>query len=194
MRQTNFGNFHIRKWFLQIESTRASEHGAMEPDTDPQRKVVLAALLENPFLREGGYDSRSDQLTMAAFAKEFVIRLTAALKGRSIRGQGRAFIVGADGEHEQGVDLMGENFAASVLTGLGTVCPFLPLHGRRGNLRDRIDIGLVASTSNVRDLAHDSVSACFNDAPGPDEILLVWAISTRDRIIGERHISHLDGL
>jgi hypothetical protein len=189
MRQSNFGKFHIRKWFLQIESVRAAEHGAMEQGSDPQRKVVLATLMENPYLSGCDDIIQGDPLNMMDLADEFADRLLTALKGRPIRGQGRAFIVGLDGKYQHGAELMGEDFTFRVLARLGGGCSFPPLLGKRGGLRESIDIGLIAGSSNAPNLARDSISASFNDAPGSDEILIAWAISTRDRIVGDRPAS-----
>lgn len=186
MRQPNFGRFHIRKWFLQVESVRATEHGAMELGSEPQRMIVLAALMENPYLVHSNYNIRDDPSSSTDLADEFCNRLIIAMKGRPIRGQGRAFLVGSDGEYQHGVGLLGGEFTCRVLARLGSAyfCP--PLSGKRGVLRECIDIGLTAKERGAPNSVHDSISACFNDAPSRDEILIAWAISTRDRIVGDQ--------
>lgn len=115
MRQPNFGMFHIRKWCLQIESTRAAERGHGEPGTDPQRIVVLAAVLENPFLVESCHVARLSLSNTTDRADEFGNRLLTALKGRPIWAMGQAFIVRLDGERHDGIDLMSIDFTARVL-------------------------------------------------------------------------------
>ena len=43
MKSPNFGIFHIRKWFLQVEDSLAGETGA-PADGEPLRKIVIAEL------------------------------------------------------------------------------------------------------------------------------------------------------
>ncbi len=46
MRTNNLGEFHIRKWYLQVEDTMANETGLLA-DGDPVRKIVIAAAIHN---------------------------------------------------------------------------------------------------------------------------------------------------
>ena len=48
MRTKNFGEFHIRKWYLQIEDTLANETGVLA-DGEPVRKIVIGAAVHNAF-------------------------------------------------------------------------------------------------------------------------------------------------
>ena len=48
MKSPNFGPYHIRKWYLQIEDALATESG-MPADGAPLRKIVVGAVLHNPY-------------------------------------------------------------------------------------------------------------------------------------------------
>ena len=48
MKTPNFGPYHIRKWFLQMDDTLATEAGA-PADGEPLRRIVIAAALHNPY-------------------------------------------------------------------------------------------------------------------------------------------------
>ena len=48
MKTVNFENFHIRKWYTQIEDSLANESGEIA-DGKPLRKIVIAAAIANPY-------------------------------------------------------------------------------------------------------------------------------------------------
>ncbi len=48
MKANNFGQFHIRKWYQQIEDTLATDFG-VAPDGEPVRKIMIAAAIHNPY-------------------------------------------------------------------------------------------------------------------------------------------------
>ena len=105
MRTLNFGAFHIRKWYLQVEDTLAGETGA-PADGEPLRKFVLAACIHNPYAGRYEPDLSAWIEGSVALGQEFGRRIQQAANGQAIESYGKAILVGTDGEYEHGNALL----------------------------------------------------------------------------------------
>ena len=74
MRTKNFGEFHVRKWYLQIEDTVANESG-VRADGEPVRKIVIGVAVHNSFSAQFVEDLHGAVQASAALGREFVNRL-----------------------------------------------------------------------------------------------------------------------
>ena len=70
MRTKNFGEFHVRKWYLKIEDTLANESGALA-DGEPVRKIVIGAAVHKSFSCQFVDDSHGACQASAALGREF---------------------------------------------------------------------------------------------------------------------------
>ena len=98
MKTPNFGPYHIRKWFLQVDDTLATESGALA-DGAPLRKIVIAAALHNPFAGRFEPDLSSFITPSPLLGEEFGRRIREAAAGQAIESYGKACLVGVDGGH-----------------------------------------------------------------------------------------------
>lgn len=181
MRTPNFGPYHIRKWFLQIEDSLATEMG-QEADGEPLRKFVIAACIHNPFAGRYVQDLSAWMDASPALGEEFGRRIQAAAQGRSIESYGKAILVGIDGEYEHGNALLTNPAANPIRDALGGGKSWVPSSGKRGGPGTILDIPLAHKDALYVRSHYDTVSVMFNDAPNRDEVLVCWAFATRGRL------------
>jgi hypothetical protein len=192
----NFHAFHIRKWYLQIEDTLATESGA-PADGEPLRKIVVAACLHNPYA--GGYapDLGAWIEASPALGQEFGRRIQAAAAGQHIQSYGKACLVGTDGDYEHGNALLTNPAANPIRSALGGGKSWVPSTGKRGGPGTTLDVPLAHKDALYVRSHYDTVSVTFNDAPSRDEVLVVWAFATRGRLnarLGGLKASEVKGL
>ena len=84
MKTPNFGPYHIRKWFLQVDDTLATESGALA-DGAPLRKIVIAAALHNPFAGRFEADLSSFITPSPMLGEEFGRRIREAAAGLGLQ-------------------------------------------------------------------------------------------------------------
>jgi hypothetical protein len=177
----NFNAFHIRKWYLQIEDTLATESGA-GADGEPLRKFVLAACLHNPYAGRYEQDLGAWIDASPALGQEFGRRIQAAAAGQPIESYGKACLVGSDGDYEHGNALLTNPAANPVRDGVGGGKSWVPSTGKRGGPGTILDVPLAHKDALYVRSHYDTISVSFNDAPSRDEVLIVWAFATRGRL------------
>jgi hypothetical protein len=177
----NFQGLHIRKWFELREETLALESGRLA-DGAPLIKLVIAAAVRNP--RPGQFEDSFDWVIQqsAALGQEFGRRFQAALGEATVQSYGKAALVGANGEYEQGNAFLTTSFADPVREALGGGKAWIPSTGKRGGPGSCIDIPLAHKDALYVRSHYDTVSVTFTDAPGPDEIVIAVAVATRGRL------------
>ena len=193
---TNFHAFHIRKWYLQIEDTLATESGA-PADGEPLRKIVVAACLHNPYAGRYVQDLGAWIDASPALGQEFGRRIQAAAAGQRIESYGKACLVGTDGDYEHGNALLTNPAANPVRDAVGGGKSWVPSTGKRGGPGTVLDVPLAHKDALYVRSHYDTVSVMFNDAPGRDEVLVVWAFATRGRLnarLGGLKASDVKGL
>lgn len=181
MRTPNFGAFHIRKWYLQVEDTLAGETG-QPADGEPLRKFVLAACIHNPYA--GRYEADLSAWIEASvpLGQEFGRRIQQAANGQAIESYGKAIVVGIDGEYEHGNALLTNPAANPIRDALGGGKSWVPSTGKRGGPGTVLDIPLAHKDALYVRSHYDTVSALFNDGPNRDEVIVCWAFATRGRL------------
>lgn len=181
MRTPNFGAFHIRKWYLQVEDTLAGETGA-PADGEPLRKFVLAACIHNPYAGRYEADLSAWIEGSVALGQEFGRRIQQAANGQAIESYGKAILVGIDGEYEHGNALLTNPAANPIRDALGGGKSWVPSTGKRGSPGTVLDIPLAHKDALYVRSHYDTVSALFNDGPNRDEVIVCWAFATRGRL------------
>ncbi|HEX5739409.1 MAG TPA: amino acid synthesis family protein [Hydrogenophaga sp.] len=196
MKSPNFGIFHVRKWFLQVEDSLAGETGA-PADGEPLRKIVIAACVHNPYAGRYEQDLSTWIEGSPELGREFGRRIQAAAGDQQIQSYGKAILVGADGEYEHGNALLTNPAADPIRVALGGGKSWVPSTGKRGVPGTVLDIPLAHKDALYVRSHYDSVSVSFNDAPSRDEVLVCWAFATRGRLnarLGGLKASEVKGL
>jgi hypothetical protein len=170
----------IRKWHYHVEETYFSEMGA-EVDGDPVRKFVVAATVRNPYANSVGENLDNAIQPSEQLGKTFGERVLAVSRGFEIQSYGKACIVGTAGEYEHGNALLTSRFADPIREAIGGGKAWVPSTGKRGAPGVAIDIPLAHKDALYVRSHYDTVTASFGDAPGPDEIVIIFAVATRGR-------------
>jgi len=181
MYDANFSIFHIRKWFTFTEETLANETGKLA-DGEPVRKYVIAAAIKNPYAGVYQQDLSNVIENSPALGEEFGRRIAALANGRAIQSYGKAILVGANGEYEHGNAFLTNPAANPVRDALGGGKSWVPSTGKIGVPGTVLDIPLAHKDALYVRSHYDTISVSFNDAPRPDELLVVWAFATRGRL------------
>lgn len=181
MRTKNFGEFHIRKWYLQIEDTLANETGLLA-DGDPVRKIVIGAAIHNPHSGQFVADLGGSVRASEALGREFGRRIREATGTVPIASYGKACVVGTAGEYEHGNALLTTVFADPVRLSIGGAKAWIPSTGKRGPPGASIDIPLAHKDEIYIRSHYDTISTMFADAPAADEIVIAFAFATRGRL------------
>jgi len=173
--------YRIRRWHEFYEEIFATETGE-RADGEPVRKVAVAAVLENPY---AGRFSRELGLLVddsSQLGREMGGRLVAALKGVPAESYGKACIVGLEGEYEHGNALLTTAFADPIRHALGGGKAWISSTGKRGSAGTTIDIPLAHKDALYVRSHYDTMTVTVADAPGPREIVVLFAVATRSRL------------
>lgn len=180
-KSANFENYHIRKWYTQIDDTLANESGKLA-DGAPLRKIVIAAAIHNPYA--GQYSENLDQIlaNSPALGHEFGRRIQAVLGQEKVESYGKACVVGSAGEYEHGNAFLTPAFVMPIREAIGGGKAWIPSSGKRGVPGTTIDIPLAFKDALYVPSHYDTVTVQFNDGPNADEIVVAFALATRGRL------------
>ncbi|GGS16891.1 peptide synthetase [Streptomyces humidus] len=181
MPQPNFASYHVRKWFTQVEETLANETGALA-DGEPVRKIVVAAAVHNPYA--GRFSENLDDIVTDSpkLGEEFGRRIAEAAGGQAIESYGKACLVGTGGEYEHGNAFLTAVFADPVRESVGGGKSWVPSTGKRGAPGTTVDVPLAHKDALYVRSHYDTVTVSFTDTPGPDEVVVIFAVATRGRL------------
>lgn len=189
----------IRKIVTVVEDIR-SEMG--QPLKVSAKKVAAMAVIENPFagryqddlrsLEEGG-EELGAVLAQAA-------RQAANATPEECEGYGKAAIVGTHGELEHGHAIIHAKFGAPVRAAFGGGKAIIPSTGKVGAAGVTIDVPTVYKHAFAVRSHYDAMTVAIPDAPRPDEIVVVLALTTSGRPLArasglrKEDVKGLDGL
>jgi hypothetical protein len=174
-------SYQIRKWYAFTEETLANETG-QAADGPVLRKVAVAVALQNPYAGRFSQDLSLLVEPSAKLGAEFGRRLTQLLGGAKAESVGKACIVGIEGEYEHGNALLTTAFADPVRDALGGGRAWISSTGKRGGPGTAIDVPLAHKDALYVRSHYDTMTLSFSDAPGPREIVIVFAVATRGRL------------
>lgn len=177
----NFGVFHIRKWYTQIDDTLANESGQLA-DGAPLRKIVIAAAIANPFAGQYVQDLFPWIDASPELGREFGRRIKEIAGDTKIESYGKAILVGIDGDYEHGNALLTNPAANPIRDALGGGKSWVPSTGKRGVPGTVLDIPLAHKDALYVRSHYDTVTVQFADAPNRDEVIVAWAFATRGRL------------
>ena len=195
MKVPNFESYHIRKWYTQVEDTLANETGELA-DGETLKKFVVAAAIENPYA--GTFSSSLEKIVgnSELLGEEFARRVNFISGAERIEGYGKACLVGTSGEYEHGNAFLTTVFANPVRDALGGGKSWIPSTGKRGSQGTSIDVPLAHKDALYVRSHYDTVTVTFNDAPAHDEVIVIFAFSTRGRLharLGGLKASDIEG-
>ncbi len=191
--------YEIRKWCEFFEETHYNESGK-KADGEPIRKFAIGAVIKNPYANK--FSKNLDLLINPSYnlGKALGKRLLKCSKGFPIFGYGKSCIVGTEGEYEHGNACLTTVFADPIRECIGGAKSWIPSTGKVGFPGAQIDIPLAHKDAIYVRSYYDTFTISVNDSPKPNEILILFAASTRGRLharlggLNEKDIIGEDGL
>ena len=181
-KENNFKNYHIRKWYYQIDETLANETGILADGGKIVRKIVVAASILNPYAGKFSKDLSKIVDESSALGEMFSEKIIKYLDGDTAESYGKSCIIGSLGEYEHGNAFLTTSFANPIRDALDGGVAWVPSTGKRASVGDSIDIPLACKDALYVRSHYDTITASFPDAPSPDEIVVIVAVSTRGRL------------
>ena len=167
----------IRKLVTWVEECLVE----MEQDIHPPiRRAVACAVLKNPLAGHFNPDLTLLIDTGEALGGLLVEKALAAL-GAPAQGYGKAAIVGEAGELEHAAALLHPKMGAPVRRALGGGAAIIPSAKKRAGMGATIDVPLGHKDAAYVRSHFDAIEAGVPDAPQPDEIVVLVAVTDGGR-------------
>ena len=174
-------DYRIRSWLAFSEEILENETGR-PADGVPVRKFAVAAVLQNPYWGRYSDDLSGLIKESPLLGAEFGRRLVALAGAHRIESYGKACVVGVDGEYEHGNALLTTAFADPVREAIGGGKAWIASSGKRGGPGTSIDVPLAHKDALYVRSHYDTMTLTLHDAPGPREIVAIFAGATRGRL------------
>lgn len=170
--------FVVRGWRTQVTEERVSE--GITADV-PLRKVVVAAVIKNPFL--GGYvDDLSAAVEWSVGFGTEIGTMAAAALGEPVQAYGKGGIAGVNGSQEHVVAFVTTPFGNAFRDAVGGGAAWISSASIVGAAGTPLTLPLAHKDAlYVRD-NYDAVTLHPGDAPRPDEVVVAVAVANRGRL------------
>ncbi|MEO7057087.1 MAG: amino acid synthesis family protein [Caldimonas sp.] len=168
----------VRKLVVSIEDVWHDNGPRL---TVPLRRGWCAAVVKNPYAGRFVEDIQPMMEALKPLGREMAVRLVAALGGADrIESYGKGALIGLAGELEHGAlwHVPGGYGMRDLLEGSHAIVPSTTKIGPAGSV---IDIPIHHRVAAYVRSHFDSIEARVGDAPRPDEMLLVIAMTTGPR-------------
>jgi len=170
----------IRGWRTQITEEVRSEGIDAEVAL---RKVIVAAVIENPFVGAYVEDLTEAVEWSVAFGTEIGSRAVVAL-GEPVQAYGKGGIAGVAGAQEHVVAFVTTPFGNSLRDAVGGGAAWISSASIVGSAGTPLTLPLAHKDALfVRD-NYDAVTLHPGDAPRPDELVIAVAVANRGRLNG----------
>lgn len=171
---------NIRKLVVEIEEVLSEEGREVYP---PICRVVAMAVIKNPFA--GRYVEDLSELIEAgeALGKLLGEKAVAALgvDPSAVQSYGKAAIVGEDGGLEHAAALLHPKLGAPLRKAVEKGAALVPSSKKRAGIGARIDVPLGHKDAAYVRSHFDAIEAGISDAPQPDEIVVLVAVTNGGR-------------
>jgi hypothetical protein len=169
-------DLEVNRWLTFIEE-RNDPEGA-----EPLRKVAVVAVLANPCA--GAYVESLDPLIRASAALGEVMagKAVEAMHPFVARGYGKGGVVGLNGEQEHVNALLTTTFANPLRARIGGGKAWISSMTKRAAPGSCIDIPVAHKDALYVRSYYDGVTVTLHDAPGPDEVAVIVALTNRGRL------------
>lgn len=170
-------SFEVRKWVHAYEETNAEGGPAADP---PLRTCAVAAVIPNPYA--GRFSESLEDLLgpSAELAQQLVARAGEQL-GAEPMGCGKGAIVGVAGEQEHGVACLTTPFGDAMRDGIGGNT-WVTSTTKVGAAGAALDVPLAYKNALFVRAFYDTITVAVPDAPRPDEIVVIAALSSAGRV------------
>lgn len=166
----------VRRWITFTDEQPDPEGGA------PLRKIAVAAVLANPCAGRYVEDLAPLIAASAELGALVAQRAIEAMRPYSAWGYGKGGVVGLNGEQEHVNALLTTTFAEPLRARLGGGKAWISSMTKRAAPGASIDIPVNHKDALYVRSFYDGVSLTLHDAPGPDEVAVIVALTNRGRL------------
>ena len=191
--------YKIRKWYEFFEETLYNE--VEEPrEKIPLCKFAVGVVIQNPYAGSFHKDLKLLIEPSGSLGEEFGKRIIRASNKNAIVSYGKSCLVGINGAYEHGNACLTTVFANPLREAIGGGIAWVPSTGKLGGPGTEVDIPLANKDAIYVRSHYDTYTITINDAPRPDEIVLLFAAASRGRLnarlggLKEEDINGKDGL
>ena len=169
----------VRK-ILFVQERILGETG--KPVAEPITRVAGIAVIQNPFAGKGHVADLESLFDIGKAAGEFLMPEVVKLFGDAApHSYGKAAIVGVNGDPEHGAAIIHPRLGAPMRAALGGGEAIISSNCKVAGAGTPIDVPL-AHKDNIWSFDHfDTMTVMVPDAPRPDEIVVVMAVTSGGR-------------
>jgi hypothetical protein len=164
---------------LLVKEVVTAEMGAAGPR--PISRVAAIAIIDNPFAGRFAEDL-SPLFDLGMALGELLMPRAVALLDAPAMAYGKSAIVGVNGDVEHAAAVLHTKLGKPMRAAVGGGEAIIPSTTKVGAAGQLIDVPL-ANKDNIWSFDElDTITVCVHDAPRPDEIMVVMAVSDGGRI------------
>jgi hypothetical protein len=184
----------IRKIVTIVDEVHLEAGRPVDP---PVRRVVVAAVMANPFAGRYVEDLTPLIEESVPLGERLTTAAVAQLEGKPVHSYGKGGIVGAKGELEHVAAMLHPKLGTPVREGVGGGTAIIPSAKKRGGPGTSLDVPLHYKDAAFVRSHFDAVELRIADAPADDELVIAVAVTdggrplprvgglTADVIVGE---------
>ncbi len=184
----------VRKTVAQVEEIRTVL--GRTDEGGPLRRVVVAAVVRNPYAGRGYVEDLSGLIEASAEIGTMLGEEAARLLGAPVESYGKAGLVGHDGEKEHINAALTSVFGDAFRRAIGGGKAWISSVTKPGVAGTVIDVPLAYKDEVWVRSHYDAVEFRVPDAPHPDELVVIAAVANRGRInarVGGKTVAEVVG-
>jgi Amino acid synthesis len=168
----------IRKIVTIVDEVHLEAGRPVDP---PVRRVVVAAVMANPFAGRYVEDLTPLIEESVPLGERLTTAAVAQLEGKPVHSYGKGGIVGAKGELEHVAAMLHPKLGTPVREGVGGGTAIIPSAKKRGGPGTPLDVPLHYKDAAFVRSHFDAVELRIADAPADDELVIAVAVTDGGR-------------
>lgn len=170
----------IRKLFSQVDETHTA--ASYSDDGGPLRKVVVAAVVSNPYAGQGYVEDLQAIIDASAELGTLLGQKALAFLDAPVESYGKAGIAGLNGDQEHVNAALTSVYGNAFRDAIGGGKAWITSVTKVGGAGDSIDVP-TAYKDDVWVRSHyDATEVRIPDSPRPDELVIIGAVTNRGRL------------
>ncbi|NDL60364.1 amino acid synthesis family protein [Phytoactinopolyspora mesophila] len=170
----------VRKTFAQVEEIRLA--AGVSDDDGPLRKVAVCVVCTNPFAGQGYVADLAPLVDASGEIGTYLGTEAARLLGAPVESYGKAGLVGTSGEQEHVNAALTSVFGNAFRAAIGGGKAWITSATKVSAPGAVIDVPLAFKDEIWVRSHYDALEMRIPDAPLPDELVIIAAVSNRGRI------------
>lgn len=170
----------VRKVFSQVEVVNSS--AGRTDDRGPLRRVAVCAVIQNPYAGKGYVEDLSALVEASGEIGTLLGKEAARLLGEPVESYGKAGLVGTDGEQEHVNATVTSVFGDAFRDAIGGGKAWITSVTKPATAGAVVDVPLAYKDEIWVRSHYDALEVRVPDAPHPDEIVVIAAVSNRGRL------------